>query len=146
MDQRPIVFCLAKKELSAIAIHHDLVATVGPEAVSYSSVTRYLREAMFVSSNSPATVPEEEPQFDDCDQAILLALAEQPSAPIQELARLTHLPRTTLHRRLTQSLGFWVRHFQSVPNLLSHSQKLDFHDTLTTAFVCVAATRTTILA
>jgi hypothetical protein len=62
--------------LSAIAIHHDLVPTLGPEAVSHSSVIRYLREAKFVSSNSPANIPEAEPQFDDCNQAILLALVE----------------------------------------------------------------------
>jgi hypothetical protein len=37
---------------------------------------------MFVSSNSPANIPEAGAQFDDCDQAILLALAEQPLASI----------------------------------------------------------------
>jgi hypothetical protein len=35
MDQRSVVLSLARKELSAIAIHHDLVAKLGPEAVSY---------------------------------------------------------------------------------------------------------------
>jgi hypothetical protein len=74
--KKSIVLCLARKELSAIAIHHELVATLGPEVVSYSSMTRYLHEASFVSSNSPATMPLAEPQFDDCDQAILLALTE----------------------------------------------------------------------
>jgi hypothetical protein len=76
MDQRSIALRLTRKELSAIAIHYDLVATLGPGAMSYSSATRYLREARFVSSNSPANIPEAEPQFDDCDQAILLALDE----------------------------------------------------------------------
>jgi hypothetical protein len=42
MDQRSIVLYLARKELSAMTIHHDLVATLGPEAVGYSYVTRYL--------------------------------------------------------------------------------------------------------
>jgi hypothetical protein len=92
MDQRLIVLSLTRKELSVIAIHHDLVVTLAPEAVSYSSVARYLRIAIFVSSNSPANVPEAECQFDDCDQAILLSLAKQPFASVRELARLTHLP------------------------------------------------------
>jgi hypothetical protein len=91
MDQRSIVLQLPRKKLSAVAIHHDLVTTLGPEAVICSSVTRYLREAILVSSNSPANIPEAEPQFDDCDQAIL-ALAEQPFVSIRELARLTYLP------------------------------------------------------
>jgi hypothetical protein len=43
MDQRSICPYLARKELSAIAIHHNLVATLGLEVVSHSSVTGYLR-------------------------------------------------------------------------------------------------------
>jgi hypothetical protein len=92
MNQRSIVLYLARKDLSVMAVHHDLVATPGPEAVSYSSVTRYLRQAIFVSSNSPANIHEAESQFDDWDQAILLAPAEQLFASVRELAWLTHLP------------------------------------------------------
>jgi hypothetical protein len=47
MDQQSIVLYLSKKGLSAVAIHDDLLATLGPEAVSYPSVTRYLGEAIF---------------------------------------------------------------------------------------------------
>jgi hypothetical protein len=128
VDQRSIVLYLARKELSVIAIHHDLVSTLGPEAVSYSSVTCYLREAIFVSSNSHANIPEAEFQFDDCDQAILLALVEQPFASIRELAQLIHQPRTTVHRRLAQSLGFRMRHLQWVP-IFCHTLKnwIAFH-------------------
>jgi hypothetical protein len=92
MDQRSIVLYFARQELSAIAICHDLLATLGQEAVSDSSMTHCLRLVTFVSSNSPANIPETEPQFDDCDQAVLLALAKQPFASILQLARLTHLP------------------------------------------------------
>jgi hypothetical protein len=84
MDHKSIVLYLARKELSPVAIHHDLVAMLGLETVSYSSVTRCLREAIFVSSNFPANIPEAELQFDDCDQAILLALAERRFASIRE--------------------------------------------------------------
>jgi hypothetical protein len=105
MDQRSIVLYVARKELSGLAIHHDSVATLGPEAVSYSSVARYLYEDVFVSSNSPANIPEAERQFDDCDQAILFSLAEQLFAPIRELPRLTHLPRPTVHRCLSPRYG-----------------------------------------
>jgi hypothetical protein len=35
MDQQSIVLYLARKGLSAFAIHHDLVATLGEEAISY---------------------------------------------------------------------------------------------------------------
>jgi hypothetical protein len=58
MDQRSIVFYLARKELSAIAVHCDLVAILGPEAVGYASITRYLHDVIFISSNSFANIPQ----------------------------------------------------------------------------------------
>jgi hypothetical protein len=45
MTQRPIVTDLSLKGMSAREIHDDIVASLGPDAVSYNSVTRYLREA-----------------------------------------------------------------------------------------------------
>jgi hypothetical protein len=73
-----------RKGLSAVAIHDDLVATFGPEAVNYQSVTRYLREAIFASSNPPDPFPPPEHQLDESDQDILLMLADQPFASIRE--------------------------------------------------------------
>jgi hypothetical protein len=61
------------------------VATVGAEAVSYPSVTRYLHETIFASSNPPDPLPSLKHHLDDSDQAILLALADQPFASIREL-------------------------------------------------------------
>jgi hypothetical protein len=72
MEQRSIVLYLVRKGLSPLAIHDDLVTTLGADAMSYSSVTRYLRDAVFASSNPPTPLPEPEAQFDDCDHAIML--------------------------------------------------------------------------
>jgi hypothetical protein len=47
MTQPPIVAYLSLKVMSAREIHDDIVTTLGPDAVSYSSVTRYLHEARF---------------------------------------------------------------------------------------------------
>jgi hypothetical protein len=44
MTQRPIVAYLSLKGVSAHEIHDDIVATLGLNVVSYSSITRYLRE------------------------------------------------------------------------------------------------------
>jgi hypothetical protein len=51
MDQQSIVLYLPRKGLPAVAIHDDLVATLGAEAVSYPSMTHYLGEGVFTSSN-----------------------------------------------------------------------------------------------
>jgi hypothetical protein len=45
MAQRPIVASLSLKGMSAREIHDDIAVTLGPDAVSYSSIARYLREA-----------------------------------------------------------------------------------------------------
>jgi hypothetical protein len=83
MDQRSVVLYLARKELAAVAIYENLVATLGAKATSYPSVTRYFREAKFVTSNPEVTFSEPIREDDDCDQAILLALDEQPFASIR---------------------------------------------------------------
>jgi hypothetical protein len=92
MDQQSIVYYLSMKGFSTVVIHDDLVATLGAEAVSHPSLTHYLHEAIFASSNPPDPLPPPEHQLDDSDQAILLALANQPFALIRKLSRLTHLP------------------------------------------------------
>jgi hypothetical protein len=46
MEQRRIVLLLRFKGLSRKAIHHELVALLQENAVSYSSATRFCREAI----------------------------------------------------------------------------------------------------
>jgi hypothetical protein len=112
MTQRPIVAYLSLEGMSAPEIHDDIVAILGLGAVSYSSVTGYLREARFPPSKPyphPANVQRD---LDNSDQDILAALEESPLASVRQLSPLTHLPSTTVYRRLAQSLGFVVRHFR----------------------------------
>jgi hypothetical protein len=75
IEQRSIVLYFARKGLSPLAIGDNLVTTLGADAdaVSYSSVTRYLRDAVFASSNQSTPLSEPKAQFDDCDHAIMLS-------------------------------------------------------------------------
>jgi hypothetical protein len=50
LEQRSTVLYLARKGLHPRAIHRDIVVTLGPEAASYSSVTRSLRDPVLSSS------------------------------------------------------------------------------------------------
>jgi histone-lysine N-methyltransferase SETMAR len=123
MDQRMIVAYLALKRLSARAIHEDLTATLGRDAMAYSTVARYLHDA-HCSPLHQTTLSVDVPRsLDDSDQAILSALDENPFASVRQLSRLTHIPPTTVYRRLTQSLGFTARHLRWVPHALSQLQK-----------------------
>jgi hypothetical protein len=45
MEQKSIVFDCKRKGWMARVIHDDFVGTPGEEAITYSMVTKYLREA-----------------------------------------------------------------------------------------------------
>jgi hypothetical protein len=120
MDQRSICLFLVVKRLSAQAISNELVAVLGPDGTGYSTVTTYLRQRHF-----PSTLREtlDGPAAIVIDNGILVALEKQPFSSIRELAQLTCVPRSTVHRHRTQSLVFVVEHLRWVPHSLTGAQK-----------------------
>jgi AraC-like DNA-binding protein len=123
MDQRLIAFYLVKKDLSATAIHRDLEEALGPEAVAHSTVTMYLRTLSFRGKTEDEEIGDQDQPLDKVDEAILKALADEPFPSVRELTQHTCLSRTTVHRHLTCSLGFTVRHLRWVPHRLLPGQK-----------------------
>jgi hypothetical protein len=119
------VLYLHLKGLKPTDIHRDLIDTLGGEAVSYPTVSRYIRETKFTVPKTLDYKFAPPPQLPDSDTAILLALEEQPFASVRTLARLTHLPKSTVYRRLTRSLGFRVRHLRWVPHILTVAHRHD---------------------
>jgi hypothetical protein len=110
MDQKPIVLYLRTKGMALNTIHDDLVRTLGKDAVAYSTVTKYARSAQ-LSGRKEATPPEApDVECSPVDEAILTTLAEFPFpfSSVRELSRRICLPRSAVHRRLTQSLRFTV--------------------------------------
>jgi hypothetical protein len=51
------VLYLSRNGAQPVALHSDIVATLGLEAVSYSSVIQYLHDFAFASSNSVLSLP-----------------------------------------------------------------------------------------
>jgi hypothetical protein len=102
MTQRPIVAYLSLKEMSARDIHDDIAATLGSDAVLYSSIQLpaiFARHNFFLLPSKPEHHPADvQRDLDNSDRAILAALEESPFASVQQLSRLTHLPSTTLYR------------------------------------------------
>jgi hypothetical protein len=70
--------------LAVVAIHEDLVATLGAEAISHLSVTHYFQEGEFATWNPEITFPESIRKQDDCHQTLLLALDEQPFVSMRQ--------------------------------------------------------------
>jgi hypothetical protein len=114
MDQKPSVLYLRMKGMALDAIHDDLVRTLGNDAVAYSTVTKYARSAQF--SGRKEGMPPEAPDVERSliDEAILTVLAEFlfPFSSVRELSGRIYPPRSTVHRNLTQSLCFMVRHLR----------------------------------
>jgi hypothetical protein len=65
----------------------------------------------------------EKPPNTVMDDAILDALQRQPFSSVRELAKLTCIPGSTVHRYLTQTLGFVVKRRRCVPHSLPDPQK-----------------------
>jgi hypothetical protein len=99
------------------------VRMVGENAVAYSTVTKYVHNEKFHPKNDgpPSQPMTVEPG--PIDQAILTALADEPFSSVRELSRLTCLPRSTVHRHLTDSLHFRIQHLRWIPHLLNPEQK-----------------------
>jgi hypothetical protein len=123
MTQRLIISYLSLKGMSAREIHDDIVATLGPDVVSYSSVARYFREARLPPSKPEPHTADVQRDLDDSYQAILVALEDSPFASVRELSRLTDLPSMTVDRRLTQSPGLVARYLRWVSHALPGAQK-----------------------
>jgi hypothetical protein len=83
MTRHPIVAYLSLKGMSAREIYDDIVATSGPDAVSYSSVTSDFRQARFPLSKPEPHLADVQRDLDDSDQAILAALEDVSFASVR---------------------------------------------------------------
>jgi hypothetical protein len=123
MDQRSIALYLSMKGLSAQLIHQELVDMLGFDTVGYSIVIWYLRTARFTGQSEEAPAEAELISTDQIDAAILKVLADSPFSSMRKLFRLTCFPKSIVHRHLTESLCFAVRHLRWIPHHLSDDQK-----------------------
>jgi DNA-binding MurR/RpiR family transcriptional regulator len=119
-DQRTICLYLSRKGFSAHAIHEKLVQLLGPDAIAYSIVTYHLRASRWTAQTEER---HSDPPPEVVDKAILEALDQTPLASVRELAKTTCIPRTTVWSRLTESLGFFVKHLRWVPHNLTDAQR-----------------------
>jgi hypothetical protein len=116
MDQKSVILYLRMKGMVLDVNHDDLVRTLGKNAVTYSTVTKYARSAQ-LSGRKEATPPEApDVECSPVNEQMLTAVAEFPFSSVRELSLRICLPRFTVHRHqhLRQSLHFTMRHLQWV--------------------------------
>jgi hypothetical protein len=95
--------------LSARAIHGNFVATLGPGTVRSVPVTRSLHGIAFISAVDESLISPPTRDRDNVDDAILLALANQPFASVRLVSPWTRISRNLVHQRLTISFRFTMR-------------------------------------
>jgi hypothetical protein len=93
MDQRSICLFLDRQRFSASDIHGQLVAVLGSDAIACSIVTKYLKGRRCIGDKE-VTSKLEDPDF--IDQAILAAFDEHLFLSVQDLAKRTCIPPTTI--------------------------------------------------
>jgi hypothetical protein len=91
--------------------------------MTYRTAARDVHDAKFTYPQVTSPSDKISRQFGESDQAILLALEEQPFSSVSQLTRATHLSRMTVYRLLTGSPNFRVRHLRWVRHVLSDAQK-----------------------
>jgi hypothetical protein len=123
MDQQSIMMYLSLKDLNAVEIHNDLVATLKSKAKLYSTITYYLRKPSFSSPKTPQPSESPAPILNESDEAILLALSEESFASVRQLAGRIHIHFSMVYGHFTHKLAFTVRYLCWVPHLLSEAEK-----------------------
>jgi hypothetical protein len=86
MEQRSVVLFLRFKGLSKNAIHHELVTVLQENAVSYSSVTRFCKKAILSLNSEEASSLPKDDGLDEVNEAILLALSDEPCSCVRRMA------------------------------------------------------------
>jgi hypothetical protein len=111
--------------VSAIDIHKDIEVTLGPSAISCSTVTKCLREAVVIHDSEPTqTLIKDEGQT-LIDEAILMAFAEEHFASVRRIASKTVIARTTVDRHLVGPLGMTmtVKHLRWDPRAVTAAER-----------------------
>jgi hypothetical protein len=113
---------LSLKGLNGVEIHNDLGAILKGEAKSYSTVTYYLHHPSFSSPKIPQPSDSPAAILNESDEAILLALSEEPFA---WCGSLRAEPTFTLPSFMTTThkLSVTVRYLHWVPHFLSEADK-----------------------
>jgi hypothetical protein len=105
MDQSIVVLFFTKRGLSAIQIERELNATLGSEAMPYSTITYGLRSHSW-------THPTLDTVANRLDDAIRQTFDEMPFASVRQIAHSLCQSSTTIYQHLTGALGFVLNHLR----------------------------------
>jgi hypothetical protein len=118
-----IIFSLCRKGMPLDKVHDDLEHTLGAEGMAYSTVMKCAWSANFVPKKAGPSDEVALIESNAIDEAIFTTLADCLFSSIREPSGRTSLPFSTVHRHITQSLRFRIRHLRWIPGSLTVEQK-----------------------
>jgi hypothetical protein len=88
-----------------VEIHSNLTETLGTEAVSYSTITRYLHKTNITDLIEVEENQDRHSSFFEINEAILMALDDELFSSLNDLTRHTYLFKTRIQSHFTCSCG-----------------------------------------
>jgi hypothetical protein len=119
VQQSVIIRFLRFQGIKLRDIHHELTLVFGEEAYTLASIKRWIHELTTGRTIMTVDPRPGRPSINHIDVLILKQLNETPFAPVKLLNEDLKIPKTTVWRRLTESLQFKNRHFKWVPYMLT---------------------------
>lgn len=124
VDLRSVVIFLHMQGNSAQKINNDINHVFKKNVIAYSTVTKYIRNLKFTSNDDDDEKSEIKSDHFFEQDVILKVLRDFPFSSIREIADMTEIPKTTVHRILTVELNYIPKHLRWVPHILNYSQKV----------------------
>ena len=109
VDLHSVVIFLHMQINSAQKINNDI-------NLGYSTVTKYIKNLKFTSNDDDDEKSENKPDHFFEQDIILKVLRDFPFSSIREIADMTEIPKTTVHRILTVEHNYIPIHLRWVPH------------------------------
>ena len=124
IDFKSIALYLHLKGLSSKEIKEEIDDVFPKNPYSYQQITYAIRSLAFSSPKANIKKKSEKFVYQQRMELIKRTLKDFPFFSLKQIAQKTNIPKTTVHRILTQDLGYISKHLKWIPHILNPSQKV----------------------
>jgi transposase len=124
IDLHSVVAFFHKANWTELAITHEINRVLGENTISYSTVGKYVRKFVLAAKEADTPILSTSDADFSLDDRIALVLSEEPFLSTRQIAHKVMMSKSTVHRHLTQSMRWKLRHLKWVPHTLTESEKV----------------------
>ncbi len=123
IDIRSIVYFLSMQGKSPTQIQEEINHTYNTNIISYSTITKYLRQRICAQNNNPSENSDIILKRNLQQELILGALQDNPYSSIRQIAYMTGIPKSSVYEILTTQLMYQIKRLRFIPHFLNSHQK-----------------------